>query len=126
MKRSDGLRNPRNLTLICVALIAFAALPWLAHARATATSVNVVNNSSRDIRSVYSSHVNAEDWSNNLLGSGSIAAGQSYNVTNINCDSQQMNIIAEDADGCFASTVVTCDQNSSWTITNDTARDCGY
>ena len=126
MKNLEGLRNPRSVVIICAALIAFASLPLLTRARATSTSVNIINNSSREIRNVYSSHVDRDDWSNNLLGNGSIAAGQSANVTNINCDSQQVKIIAEDSDGCFASTVITCDQNSSWTITNDTARDCGY
>ena len=126
MKNSDGLRNPRSVVIIVVALIAFASLPLLTRARATSTSVNIVNSSSREIRNVYSSHVDAEDWSADLLGEGGIAAGQSYNLSNVTCDGQQVKIIAEDQDGCFASTVISCGQSSSWTITNDTARDCGY
>lgn len=125
MKNSDGLRNPRSVVIICVALIAFASVPFLTHARATSTSVNIVNNSSRDVRNAYWSHVDADDWSADLL-SQPIAAGQSYNLSNVTCDGQQVKIIAEDQDGCFASTVITCGQSSSWTITNDTARDCGY
>jgi hypothetical protein len=126
MKNSDGLRNPRSVVIICVALIAFASLPLLTNARATSTSVNIINSSSRTIRNVYWSHVDADDWSADLLSEGTIAAGQSYNLSNIACDGQQVKIIAEDQDGCFASTVITCGQSSSWTITNDTARDCGY
>jgi hypothetical protein len=126
MKISDGLRNPRSVVIICVALIAFASLPLLTSARATSTSVNIINNSSREIRNVYWSHVDADDWSADLLSEGGIAAGQSYNLANVTCDGQQVKIIAEDQDGCFSSTVITCGQSSSWTITNDTARDCGY
>jgi hypothetical protein len=125
MKNSDSLRNPRSVVIICVALIAFASLPLLTSARATSTSVNIINNSSRQVRNVYWSHVDADDWSADLL-SQAIDAGQSSNLTNVPCDGQQVKIIAEDQDGCFASTVITCGQSSSWTITNDTARDCGY
>jgi hypothetical protein len=126
MKHSDGLRNPRNLIIICVALIAFASLPLLSRARTFSTSVNIINNSGREIRNVYLSHVNADDWSADLLGEATIAAGQSQAVNNLACDGQQIKVIAEDSDGCFMSVVITCGESASWTITNDTARDCGY
>jgi hypothetical protein len=85
-----------------------------------------VNNSSREIRNVYLSHVNADDWSGNQLGNGAtIAPGQSFSLSNVACDQQQVKVIGEDQDGCFVSTVVTCGSSSSWTITTDTARDCG-
>ena len=126
MKTSDRMRTPRSLITICVALFAFATLPLLSSARSTSTSVNIVNNSSREIRNVYLSHVDADDWSNNQLAANStIAAGQSYNLGDVACDSQQVKVIAEDHDGCFLSTVLTCGSSTTWTITNDTARDCG-
>jgi len=90
----------------------------------TSTSVSIVNNSSREIRNVYVSHVNTDDWSGDLLET-SIGAGGSGSVNITPCDGQQMKVIGEDADGCFVTTVVNCGENSSWTITNDTARDCG-
>lgn len=128
MKYSDDLRNPRNLIITCVVLTAFVSLPFFAFARttSTSTSVNIVNNSSREIRNVYSSHVDSDDWSADLLGEGSIAAGQSSTVSNVSCDGQQLKMIAEDQDGCFLTLVITCGETSTWTIVNDTARDCGY
>lgn len=126
MKYTDGSHNPRSLIIVCIALIVFAALPFLALARTMSTSVNIVNNSNRDIKNVYSSHVDADDWSADLLGDATIVAGQSYTVNNLACDGQQVKVIAEDQDGCFISVVVSCGQNATWTITNDTARDCGY
>jgi hypothetical protein len=125
MKHSDGPRHPRSFIIICATVIALTAVPLLSKTRTPSTSVNLANNSSREIRNVYSSHVGANDWSGNLLGQQAIAAGQSSSVS-ITCDSQQVKVIAEDQEGCFASTVVACGENSSWTITNDTARDCGY
>ena len=120
-----GSRNPRSLFVICIALVAFASLPFFAFARNTSTSVNIVNNSNRDIRNVYSSHVDADDWSADLLGESTIAAGQSFTINNLACDGQQIKVIAEDQDGCFLSLAVSCGSNATWTISNDTARDCG-
>ena len=122
MKNSDGRRSHRSLIIICVALLTFASLPTL-RAKSFSTSVNIVNNSSREIRNVYISHVNADDWTQ--LGEGSISPNHSSTFSNIACDQQQVKVIAEDQDGCFLSTVVTCGEAATWTITNETAADCG-
>jgi hypothetical protein len=115
-------RNLGRLLIIFVSLFAFAALST---ARSFSTSVNIVNNSSREIRSVYLSSVNADDWSGNQLGTATIPAGQSFTLSNVECGQQQVKVIAEDQDGCFETTVISCGSNGTWTITNDTARDCG-
>lgn len=126
MKNSDGTRNPRVLIIICVALLAVASVPLLSSARTQATSVNIVNNSNRQIRNVYLSHVGVDDWSGDQLSNGAtIAPGQSFTLDNLACDQQQVKVIGEDQDGCFASTVVSCGDSATWTITSDTARDCG-
>jgi hypothetical protein len=112
-----------RLIILCVGLFALAAF---SAARTVTTSVNIANNSDRAIRNVYLSHVNVDDWGNNQLSEGAtIAAGQTYNLGNVACDQDQVKVIAEDQDGCFISTVLTCGTSSTWTITNDTARDCG-
>ena len=124
MKNSRSKRTFYRLAILSLSLFALAAL---SSARTPmATSVNIVNNSNKEIRSVYLSHVNADDWTGNQLSNGTtIAAGQSYNLSNIACDQQQVKVIGEDQDGCFVSTVVNCGENSSWTITDSTTRDCG-
>ena len=125
MKNSDGTRNPRGLIIICVALVAFVAVPLLSSARTRTTSVNIVNNSNKEIRNVYLSHVNTDDWGGNQLGNASIPPGQSFALNNVACDQQQVKVIGEDQDGCFVSTVVSCGDSATWTITNNAARDCG-
>jgi hypothetical protein len=102
-----------------------AALLLLKSSAQPATSVNIVNNSNREIRNVYLSHVDVDDWGANQLGNATIGAGQSFTLNNVACDQQQIKVIGEDQDGCFVSTVVTCGGNATWTITNDTPRDCG-
>ena len=124
MKSSHGKRSLYRLAVFSLSLFALAAL---SSARTpTTTSANIVNNSNKEIRNVYISHVNADDWSDNQLSNGAtIAPGQSYNLSSVACDQQQVKVIAEDQDGCFLSTVVSCGDSGTWTITNDTARDCG-
>lgn len=123
MKKSDARRNSRRLSIISVILVAFAWTPLMSGAR-PATAVTIVNNSNREIRSVYLSHVNADDWTGNQLGT-TIGPGQSQTLDNVACDQQQVKVIAEDQDGCFLTTVVTCGDNATWTITSATAADCG-
>jgi hypothetical protein len=126
MKNLDGSRRPRGVLIICVALVALGLLPFLSSARTISTSVTIVNNSDREIRNVYTSHVDADDWSSDLLGDQTIAPGHSATVSDIACDGQQVKIIGEDQDGCFMSTAISCGSTGSWTITNELARDCGY
>ena len=123
MKHSLAKRTLCRLVILCVGVCSLAALSI---ARTQSTSVNIVNNSSREIRNVYLSHVNVDDWGGDQLSEGAtIAPGQSFNLSNVACDQEQVKVIAEDLDGCFLSTVVNRGDSSTWTITSDTARDCG-
>ena len=124
MKNSDSSRLRRCLIIFATAFLALATVPLLSSAQLS-TSVTIVNNSSREIRSVYLSPVDSDDWSANQLGASAISAGQSSSLNNLACDQQQVKVIGEDQDGCFLSTVITCGDSSTWTITNDTSRNCG-
>jgi hypothetical protein len=124
MKNLHLSRSLCRLVIFCMAFGALATVPLLSRARPS-TSVNIVNNSSRAIVHIYLSHVDADDWSGNQLGDSTISPGQSFTLDNVACDQQQVKVIGEDQDGCFSSTVATCGASGTWTITNDTARDCG-
>lgn len=119
-------RRASRLFVLVAAICAFAALPLLSSARARTASINVVNNSSREIIHVYLSPANSDDWGpNQLADSATIASGQSFTVSNVACDQPQIKVVAEDTNGCFLSTVVTCGDAATWTITNDTVANCG-
>src|SRR6266853_464397 len=107
MTNSNSWKRTKSSMIICVALIVFASLPLLSSARSksASTSVNIVNSSSREIRNVYLSHVNAEYWGSNQLGNSTISAGQSFDLNISSWDQQQVKVIGEDQDGCFLSTV---------------------
>ena len=125
MRDSNGRQNLRGLIIVSIAILAFSALPALLSARAQTASIKIVNNSTRQILHVYLSHVDTDDWTGNQLGDSVISSGQSATISNFACDQQQIKVIAEDQNGCFLSSVVACGDSVNWTITNDTAADCG-
>lgn len=121
-----GFARLRNLSVGVVCAIAICCGAIASFGRAPSTSVAIVNQSGREIRNVYLSHVSVDDWSSDQLGDATIAAGQTYTLSNVACDQQQVKVIAEDQDGCFMSTTVNCGDAATWTINGDTPRDCGY
>jgi hypothetical protein len=124
MKNSNTNRFFRWLAVFCIGLCALTVLPLVSSAQPSA-SINIVNNSNREIRHVYLSPVGSDTWTANQLTDSVIASGQSFTIDNSACDQQQIKVIAEDQNGCFSYEVVTCGGDSSWTITNSTVVDCG-
>ena len=110
--------------MIFVALLAVVTLPLLSSAKPQMATLTIVNNSNREIRHVYLSHVNLDDWTGDKLNN-SISPGQSGTVDNFSWDQEQVKVIGEDQDGCFVSGVVSSGGSPSWTITNETPVDCG-
>ena len=125
MKETNRMLHRRQLIMLVAGLMVLASLPALSRAHAFSTSVTIANNSSLMIRNVYLSHVNVDDWSGNQLGNSSIAPGASVTLNDLACDAQQIKVIAEDENGCFLSTVINCGESSTWTVTNNSTRDCG-
>lgn len=100
--------------------------PMLSKAHAPATAITIVNNSSREIRHVYLSPPDQNNWGSDQLVNSVISPnGGSFTLSNVSCGGASIKVIAEDQEGCFLYQVVTCSDNVSWTITNDTTRDCG-
>jgi hypothetical protein len=100
--------------------------PMLSKAHVPATAITIVNNSSREIRHVYLSAPDQNNWGSDQLGNSVISPnGGSFALSNVSCGNSTIKVIAEDQEGCFLYQVVTCSDNVSWTITNDTTRDCG-
>jgi hypothetical protein len=117
-------RNLRRLMIFAIGIAVLGILPLISSAQPT-TSVVISNSSSMEIRHVYLSPLSVDNWSDDQLNNSVIGTGQSVTLSNISCSQQQVKVVAEDQDGCFVSTVVTCGDSATWTITNDTARDCG-
>jgi len=88
--------------------------------------ISVINNSNREIRHLYLSPVDQNNWGPDLLGGQVVRTGESFTITDAVCSGNEIKVIAEDQQGCFLYGVVSCAQSTtSWTITNETPVDCG-
>ena len=109
---------------ICVAVMVCA--PLLSAAHVPTASITIVNNSGREIRHVYLSPPDQNNWgSDQLVNSVIPPNGGSFTLSNVSCGGANIKVIAEDQDGCFSYEIVSCSDNATWTITSSTARDCG-
>lgn len=112
------------------ALVSIPALFNVTVTRATsalaAMSITVTNNSGRDIHHLYLSPVERDAWGPDQLNDTVLRAGQSVTINDVSCAGYEIKLIAEDREGCFVYTVVSCAQASTgWTITADMPKDCG-
>lgn len=100
--------------------------PLLSKAHAPATAITIVNNSNREIRHVYLSAPDQNNWGSDQLVNSVISPnGGSFTINNVSCSGPSIKVIAEDHQGCFFYQVVTCAENAAWTITNNDTPDCG-
>jgi len=100
--------------------------PLLSKAYAPSTAITIVNNSSREIRHVYLSPPDQNNWgSDQLMNSVISPNGGSVTLGSVSCGGSSIKVIAEDQDGCFIYQVVTCSENVTWTIASNATRDCG-
>lgn len=120
--------NPLSIALLVLGLLVGAMVygPSLSKAHAPTSAITIVNNSSHEVRHVFLSAPDQNNWSADQLGSSTIPAnGGSATISNISCNGPSIKVIAEDEDGCFVYQVVTCADSVTWTITNAATRDCG-
>ena len=113
-----------SLSVVLVAIGIAASAPLLS-AHAPAISLTIVNNSSRDVSHVYLSPPDQDNWGPDQLNDSAISPGASVSLNNISCSGSSVKVIAEDQDGCFIYQVISCAENATVTIANDSSRDCG-
>src|SRR5690349_21908575 len=123
------LRKSRPIFTSLVLLGVFVGVmvcgPMLSKAYAPTSSITIVNNSSREIRHVFLSAPDQNNWGSDQLGNSVIAAnGGSFTVGNVSCNGPSIKVIAEDHDGCFFYQVVACSENATWTISASDSPDC--
>jgi hypothetical protein len=122
--RESSLRS--GAALLLVLLCALAATPWLPRAQAMAFSITVVNNSSREMRHLYLSPIDSDDWGPDQLNDSTVTgSGGSFTIADVSLPGSQIKVIAEDMDGCFVSGLVSRADEAVWTITNDAVPNCG-
>ena len=125
----NTLRKSSPLFTSLVALGVFVGLmvcgPLLSKAHAPSIAITIVNDSSREIRHVYLSAPDSNNWGGDQLGSSVVSANGGSATVNASCDGSSIKVIAEDHQGCFFYKVVSCSENATWTIPNSATPDCG-
>jgi hypothetical protein len=124
------LRKSRPVFTSFVLLSVFVGVmvcgPLLTRAYVPTTAITIVNNSNREIRHVFLSAPDSNNWGSDQPVNSVIAPnGGSFTISNVSCGGSSIKVIAEDQDGCFSYQVVSCSENATWTITSGTTRDCG-
>jgi hypothetical protein len=122
-----AIRDSRNVVrlLMLVAMLSLCAGVTLRSAASTpAVAVNLVNNSGLEIRALYLSPADNDNWGPDQLNGAVISPGGNYTLS-YSWDQPTVKIIAEDSDGCFLTTTVDAAANSVWTITSNWPRNCG-
>ena len=123
--RAKATMSLSSLMLLLTVVCTLAALPSPSRAKAQPT-ITVTNNSSREIDHLYTSPTDRKDWSADQLPEDSkLQTGESFTLTNVITENDQIKVIAEDKDGCFLYAVVSCQEAATWIINNNTTRDCG-
>ncbi|HEX8179660.1 MAG TPA: hypothetical protein VF525_08985 [Pyrinomonadaceae bacterium] len=114
------------MLLSVVGCTLLAALPLLARTHAQPVAgLRVINNSALEIRHLYFSPPDRDDWGPNQLGNSVIRPGESFTLDNVSCTQTEIKLVAEDQNGCFVSQVVACTDGAAWTIPAGVTPNCG-
>lgn len=119
------LAKLKGLPIVMILFGMLACVPLLSSAHTAATRITIANNSSLAIRHVYLSATNQDNWGTDQLTGAIPPGGGSFTLDNVSCSGAGVKVIAEDQNGCFLYQVVSCNENVTWTITNDAVPDCG-
>jgi hypothetical protein len=119
------LAKSKRLPILVILFGVLACVPLLSRAHSATSRVTIANNSSLAIRHVYLSATNQDNWSADQLNGTIPPGGGSFTLDNVSCSGSGVKVITEDQNGCFLYQVVACNDNVTWTITNDAVPDCG-
>jgi hypothetical protein len=126
-KETSNRNAAYRLAIIVLALCAMlASMALFVSGRpGSAIGITVTNNSAREIRHVYLAPGNPDNWGPDQMNGSTIPSGNSFTLNNVSCDGSNTNIIAEDENGCFYYSSISCGSNAAWTIASDATPDCG-
>ena len=90
-------------------------------------TVKVINQSKWEIHHLYLSSTDEQEWGPDQLGEEVLGKGDSFTITDIPCDTYDVQVVDEDGDECVIEQVDLCKDNSYWKITDKDLLECeGY
>ncbi len=118
------LKNALRLALTVALITSLGTMFLLYAAPAQSVTLTVVNNSTREIRYLYLSPADNDNWGSDQLNESSISPGATRTL-NITWDQASVKLVGEDQEGCFLSSTLSVSSNVQWTITSDAPLNCG-
>ena len=124
--RRDALLTSKTAigTMMLFAIIVTFSAISITRASAPSVTITVVNNSNWEIRHLYLSPANNDNWGDDQLNQSSIGPGATRTLT-VSWDQSTVKLVGEDQEGCFLSKTVDATGSQTWTIAGDEARNCG-
>jgi hypothetical protein len=116
------MRKLNLATLIVLALVTTAPLAAITPPRKA--SIKVINQSRWAIHHLFLAPRTNHEWGVDQLGEEVIRTGQSFTLTDIECDLYDIRIVDEDGDECILERQDLCGEASTWKITNRGLRAC--
>ena len=111
-------------TLRILALLAVVLLPLSATAAKKKATIKIINQSKWEIHHLYLSPSNNKHWGPDQLGEDVLKKGESFTLTNIDCDDYDIRVVDEDGDECVIEEQSLCSDSSYWKITDKELLDC--
>jgi len=119
-----NLRNAISLTLLAAVICCMGTVFVLYAAPSQGVELRVVNDSTREIRYLYLSPAENDNWGADQLNESAISPGGTRTI-NFTWDQSSVKLVGEDQDGCFLSATLNVSSNMQWTITNEAQPNCG-
>lgn len=87
-------------------------------------SVTIVNKSKYAIHHFYLAFWDDRNWGPDQLGKDTIEPGESFTLTDIDCDWYDIQLVDEDGDECVVEDIDLCGDSEKWVITNNDLLKC--
>ena len=90
-------------------------------------SVTIVNKTKWGFDHLYLAYWDDRNWGPDQLGKDVIEPGESFTLTDIDCDTYDIMIVDEDGDECIVEDIDMCRDDSKWVVTDKDLMKCqGY
>jgi hypothetical protein len=118
-----NLKTYFSLMMLVAIIFSVNALSTV-RASAPTLNVTIVNNSGWEIKHLYLSPADNDNWGDDQLNQSSIVPGATRTLT-VSWEQSTVKLVSEDQDGCFLSKTIETSGNQTWTIAGNESRNCG-
>ena len=112
----------RKLNLLVLALVVL--LPFSATAAKQKATIKIINQSKWEIHHLFLSPASDKHWGSDQLGEDVLKKGETFTLTDIDCDHYDIRVVDEDGDECVIENVSLCGDKAFWKITDKALLDC--